>query len=435
MAAITACALVLVSCASGARSDPSESSKPASTGRADTSREPSLRAVDGGLDFYARFRNGLPSSPDFFPIGVWSESVVDDTGWPKDQAAGINVYVAPTPDTDADIIRRAGMYAIPYSPGVRGTVNGVTTSDEVDMWGGPGAADWTGKFPGEGEICVPAAAKCGYTVMNELTSALPEGLMAYTNFGKGVVFWATDEQAKKFVNGYQDVVSASTYWFTDPNICGPGEAGALLGFNAIVSQEQCRQAANYGRTVARVRSIIEPAGSKPVWTFVEVGIPAPGGTLAITGPQIRAAVWSGLINGARGVVYFNHSFGGDCASQHVLRDCDPAVTATVTDVNAQIDRLAPVLNAPFVDNLVTTDGDVQVAAKLAGDDLYVLAGSTGSAPGTVRLSLSCGSVDTAVVVDEQRELPITDRAFTDRFADGESVHIYRIRGGGSCELT
>ena len=100
-----------------------------------------------------------------------------------------------------------------------------------------------------------------------------------------------------------------------------------------------------------MRSLVSPRGSKPIWNFVEVGHPfTENDAPTIQAAAIRAAVWHSLIAGARGILYFNHNFGGPCQSQHVLRDsCGAAVRPTVKAVNEQIKRLAPVLNAPFAD--------------------------------------------------------------------------------------
>ena len=74
----------------------------------------------------------------------------------------------------------------------------------------------------------------------------------------------------------------------------------------------------------------------------------------ITPPQVRAAVWQSLIAGARGIVYFNHSFGGPDQTQHILRDgTDPnspyaPIRSVVTSMNHEIAALARVLNSPSV---------------------------------------------------------------------------------------
>ena len=58
----------------------------------------------------------------------------------------------------------------------------------------------------------------------------------------------------------------------------------------------------------------------PIWAYVELGHPLGTNGGQITPDQAAAAVWSSLIHGARGIVYFNHSFGGSCQTQHILRD-------------------------------------------------------------------------------------------------------------------
>ena len=70
-----------------------------------------------------------------------------------------------------------------------------------------------------------------------------------------------------------------------------------------------------------MRRLVSPARSKPVWAFVEVGHPFTEDDFpAVTPAEVRAAVWQSLIAGARGIIYFNHSFGGPCQTQHALRD-------------------------------------------------------------------------------------------------------------------
>ncbi|MFF1830866.1 hypothetical protein [Paenarthrobacter sp. NPDC058040] len=388
-----------------------------------------LRMIDGGPDFYGQFTNPLPTEPNYFPVGVWFESALEKDYLAKDLAAGINTYVVLTPDSDMELIKSSGMYAIPTYPA--GSASGFALGDEVDMWAGGGDAPWSGKYPGEGPICVPEQAKCGYTVQSQLRAAAPQGAMIYANYGKGVTFWLSDEQSQTFIQGFQDLVSADNYWFTDPNICAKTEGGAINGYLRDLSTDECRLAANYGWTVDRIRKLT--GGNKPVWAFVEVGHPFEDSPAAatITGPQIRAAVWSSLIHGARGIVYFNHSFGGDCVTQHVLRDCPGDVRPAVTAVNQQIKQLAPMLNAPFLDGAVTTTGPVDVAAKLYGGKVHLLTGANTGNGGQAIFRLACGG-RTAVVIDENRTIPVTDGTFTDNFADGNTIHLYRIEGGSSC---
>ena len=56
-----------------------------------------------------------------------------------------------------------------------------------------------------------------------------DGRMTVTNYGKGVEFWMNDTDAARLVNFPTDVVSADTYFFTDPNIAGRASARWIRG--------------------------------------------------------------------------------------------------------------------------------------------------------------------------------------------------------------
>jgi hypothetical protein len=398
---------------------------------------PVLRPVDGGRDFYDRFTPALRTDDHFFPVGVWFESVLDVEDVQRDRAAGINLYVELTEDSDLDLVRSAGMTAILGQP--RGGVEtvGWLVSDEADMWGGPGSGAWTGHYPGQGEICLDPGERCGFTIQESNLRDLPgDARLRFANYGKGVTFWWDDATAARFVNEFQDVVSADNYWFTDEYICGPTEGGVLVGADVRLDPEDCHLAANYGRTVDRVRGLVQPAGSKPVWGFVELGHPSSEENWpTITPAEVRGAVWSSLIHGARGIIYFNHSFGGGCQSQHVLREpCYAATRETVTRLNHQIARLAPVLNAPFADGVTTVAGAVDTMTRLYDGRLYIVAGSAQPGPQAAAFRLSCVDDATVTVLDEDRTVELTSGSFTDEFADGNAVHVYRIDGPDTCGL-
>ncbi|RKO22588.1 hypothetical protein D7Z96_13565 [Pseudarthrobacter phenanthrenivorans] len=390
-----------------------------------------LRSVDGGLDYFKQFSNPLPSSPGFFPVGVWLESIHSQEDIRRDNEAGINVYVDLTADSNLNLLDGDTPFALSSSPS--NDDNGAVLADEPDMWAGPGDATWTGNWPGQGPACEPDGERCGYTLQKQLAAGVDGTKMKYANYGKGVTFWETDQEAARFINEFQDVVSADNYWFTDPNICGLGEGARLVEGERALSEGECRLAANYGWTVDRVRSLVSPQGSKPVWSFVELGQPFDASTEAATGPQIRAAVWSSIIHGARGIVYFNHSFGGDCRSFHVLRErCAEQIRADVTAVNMQVAELAPALNAPFLDGAIQHGDSVHSAVKIHDGSLVILAGAAQAAAQETLFELPClakggGAV---TVLYEDRTISMEKGTFRDTFADGNAVHLYLIEGAG-----
>ncbi|WP_066288636.1 hypothetical protein [Arthrobacter sp. B6] len=393
-----------------------------------------LRPIDGGPGYYGQFDNPLPTAADYFPTGVWLESVKSREEINVDKAVGINLYVDLTADSNLEILGQDDPHVLSSYPSDKD--NGAVLADEPDMWAGPGDALWTGNWPGQGPACTPDGTKCGYTLQRQLSDAVDSSKMTYANYGKGVTFWESDDEAAVFVNEFQDVVSADNYWFTDPNICGQSEGGALLEGDRGLAENECRLAANYGWTVDRVRSLVRPAGTKPVWAFIEVGQPFENSIEPVTSAQIRAAVWSSIIHGARGIVYFNHSFGGDCRSFHVLRDpCGEKVRTAVGELNRQLAGLAPVLNAPFLDDAVTHTDDVDTAVKVHDGSLFIFAGSAQASGHETLFELPCLAKGggTVSVVDEDRTIMMEKGSFQDSFEDGNSVHIYKIEGAaGLC---
>jgi hypothetical protein len=281
---------------------------------------------------------------------------------------------------------------------------------------------------------------------DKATITNPGGRFYYDNYGKGVIFWQNDAQAACFVN-YDNVNSADIYWFTDPHVCGsPAEGPRFYGFEGIraLTQAECRRARNYGDVVADMRRLDGMQGGRhPIWAFVEVGWPftesAAQGGRAITPAEARAAVWHSLIAGARGILYFQHSFGGPCTTHFVLREnaCYQAMIDQITSVNAQIKAIAPALNGPKLTSGFQANAAVRTVAKWDGQNFYVIAGSAeNGGPFQGNFSLPCVGMATATVLGENRSIPVAfDGSFSDTFANGNAIHVYRLDGGSTCGLS
>ena len=158
------------------------------------------------------------------------------------------------------------------------------------------------------------------------------------------------------------------------------------------------------------------------------------GARQIQPDEIKAAVWQEIIAGAHGIVYFNHSFGGPEVTDNVLRDpYYAAELAAVTQTDALIKQLAPVLNSPFDDAFVTVNSSVRAMSKYYNGEHYVFAGSTvnGASTGPDTFTLAGITSGTADVIGENRTITITNGQFADNFADGNAIHIYHIIAGGT----
>jgi len=378
-----------------------------------------LVEVDGGADYYQRFANSLPVNPNFFPIGVWFESVVDSLSG-VNKEVGINIFVVLTADSDLSLVRDSGMFAIlqqsefaDNEPVIaNSSVVGWELHDEIDMQADVAEVD---------------------AQLQSILGQLPkDGRLRYNNYGKGVVFWLSDENAARLVNSYQDIVSADTYWFTDPYIAGASEGGRLLNNGQPLTESQTRRAANYGYTIDRLRKLDGTDGTRrPIWAFIELGWPFSEGPekggRAISPAEMRAAVWHSLIAGARGIIYFNHSFGGPYFSQHLLREPSYSdMRAAVRDTNTQITQLAPVLNSPFVLDFVSCDAGIRWMAKYYDGRYYIFSGNADNETREVTCSVAGPPNGVAKVIGEGRSIEIVNGTFADKFEGGNAIHIYQI---------
>ncbi|MEV0583074.1 hypothetical protein [Nonomuraea sp. NPDC050310] len=390
---------------------------------------------EGGPAYYKRFKVAAErgwTDPGFFPIGVWYESVLSEQDVATDKAAGLNLYVELTDDSDLSLIRKHGMSAMTSKPlaGAGAETVGWIIADEADMFPRPGNAKWDGRLAGDGDPCIPAKGEgCGFTAMKTLKSKLPanDGRMYYANYGKGVGMWWSDEDNATFVNDYTDVVSTDMYWYTDAGICV--EAKNILKF----PESHCPKAADYGWLLDKQRRLDATDGKlQPIYAFVEVGWPFSeqngSGVRTMEPEELKGAVMNSIIHEARGILYFNHSFGGPCQSQHALREpCYSKVREAATQVNKQIQQLAPVLNTQSY----AFDFGTGVETMLKGHDgsYYVFAMiERGDKPGSRSFTLppELSHAAEVEVLFENRKLPIQHGRFTDSFKAETSYHVYKV---------
>jgi hypothetical protein len=387
--------------------------------------KPRLRKIDGGRRYYGQFVNGLPTRPDYFPIGAWIRPAHDREHFGDYRNFGMNLFVAVEAPGMANeaMIRSNRMRSFIQSDertrfrGLGSETAGWLLDDEVDMRFGPGSD--TRNCRGR-----------GYDVMRRSATSVPaDRRLHYANYGKGVLEWNTDAEASCWINRFQQVVSTDYYWFTDPNARG---SNPLYGFGS-----------SYGENVKRVRYLDGLDGKRqPVWNFVELGWPwsedpaTHGGR--ILPAEIRSAVWHSIIAGARGIIYFDHYFGPGRISSTILEEGYEDNRIAASRVNAQIKSLARVLNASFVTSRHSAtdkmDGTVRYMVKWANGKFWVFAGADRGG-GNATFSIPCIGNATATVFGEDRTLRVSGGSFTDRFADRNAVHIYRIDGGSSCGLS
>ncbi|MEJ0073156.1 MAG: hypothetical protein WDN27_03715 [Candidatus Saccharibacteria bacterium] len=164
-----------------------------------------------------------------------------------------------------------------------------------------------------------------------------------------------------------DIQSIDLYWLTyavGPGL-GLGQGGLVYNLGRDMTYDEMRRPYHYGDIIDRLRPYQVGHYPAPILSYVENGGPMTEDTTAsmyITPPELNAAVWSSIIHGARGVVYFNHTFKGPGPSsdnfantyyQTVQSGQSISIYAQAKATDALVKQLAPVINSPTAKNYVT----------------------------------------------------------------------------------
>ena len=152
-----------------------------------------------------------------------------------------------------------------------------------------------------------------------------------------------------------------------------------------------------------------------------------------TPEQVRTEVWMSLIHGSRGIVYFVHHFNPFVEAGLFE---DPELLESVTVLNRQIARLAPVLNSRTIEDrvTVTTENEevpVALMVKRHEGTIYLFVAAMRDGETTATFTVQGIQGERAVeVLDEGRELTSRDGVFRDAFGPYQ-VHLYRLDEDGA----
>ncbi len=439
-----------------------------------------LRQIDGGPTYYANISPGSSWMDQHILLGGWLEQPLNATEVGYDAAMGNNIYWnlagspndSSNPRADYNVLRAGGMHA--SAPDTTAHTGSETVSydgddeDDMNLGAGSGSYDAT-KF-----TCV-TSAPCGYTAsrlaytgsMANVTRRVPQpypsagaGKRAvHQGDGKGVLFWESAAQAAKFLR-YSDTVSADSYWMTDPDLEVASQGGCALfphtascraGNGQNLTAAQSHLPVNYEFDVKAPEALDQMNQvSKPVVVDIETGCPFSTNDNCITPAETSAAAMHAIIAGARGIIWFQHNFGGPCHDDRVFVDgSNPAsgmyhchqtpgvtlhdVVVNVTAFNAEINSLNSVLLAPFARGYVSVAGTATAMAKYDGASFYIFAGSgeIGTPPPdnqAVTFKIKNTGATSVTVVGEHRTIPVTrgGTTFSDTFASADSYHVYKI---------
>jgi hypothetical protein len=397
----------------------------------------------------------------FFPLAVW----LSDPAHASTLASlGINTYLGIFHNVGAiNTAAAAGMAIIPQA--------NEWTEAEV-------AAETTGHDSVVGWLPYdePDLNLAFATYMSDTAAvrAYDDGRFLLTNFAHGIrrtVYYSGSTQAgasteMKDAVAANDAACVDQYCYTSPGIRGdPGPQGICDNANFPTLHNgtsylwpgdyqdfaKVDQAAAYGWQAQALRSLYtEQSLQRPAWVAVETKMPflAEPGRDIILYAQIRGAVWSAIVNGAMGILYFQHNgFYGAPGSTNPgdypvidpntgilpdddtmsLVDCEAALRTYVTTLNAQVASLAPVLNTQSYVWDFSASG-IETMLKAYGGNAYIFTSkSVLGTTGSKTFTLPSGITGTTVtVVDEARTINVSGGQFTDTFANEYSQHIYRI---------
>ncbi|MFW6164471.1 MAG: hypothetical protein ACODAJ_17005, partial [Planctomycetota bacterium] len=216
---------------------------------------------------------------------------------------------------------------------------------------------------------------------------------------------ATDEQYAAYPNAC-DIISFDVYPCNSITPNGPDRLHLVA------------------KGVDRLRQWAGP--QKRVWCWIEANKIRKGAGRAPTPDEVKAMIWMALVHGADGYGFFCHSWAG---KKLKVSGIAPAMQQALAPVNAEVHRLAPVLNSPTVEDAAavkTSRGSrVDVLVKRHGGATYVFAVNMYRKPERATLALRGLGDATAQVLFEGRTLPLQAGRLTDAFAP-YAVHRYKV---------
>ncbi len=357
----------------------------------------------GGPSYYGRWSRGFPTDPSYFPIGVWMQNPINAARY---QAVGVNHYVGlwqgPT-DEQFSAVVAAGMRVVCEQAGVW---QEHLDSATIQGWLDPDAPDNAQENPdGSYSPCIlPAATQAHYAEMAAADATRPVTLM----LGQGVATpdWVGRGDCTGQTEDYPLYARASDILV---NYTYPLNNQHPLELTAIGID-------NLNRYAAYKKPIIADLEASNI-----------NGVVRPTPHQLRAEVWMSLIHGAAGIQYFCHRFMPDFSETDCLDDAPTA--AAMTQIDAQLVELAPVLNSPsfgLAPQSANANVPVHAVLKKTGAERYVFAVGMAEGVTTARFSLQGIGTSTSVeVLGEGRNINPVGDYFEDAFA-AYAVHLYRL---------
>lgn len=429
-------------------------------------------------------------SPSFIPIGVyWGDYTSEESTW---ATLKWNTAFRTASSTDQTNLDANHIFSLPINDNSNGLPDtgpgpytvGYLAEDEPECWSSPTCG---GNGPATiGPHNSPAGTQDGkFWWVNNTWNMMVFGPPASTPGGTDSAFFSDTVTTPGSGPRYLNIGSIDEYWMSGAtstsgnsldmeggkiyNIPGSGCQG--INGNGCITTAQARCGCRYGDMIRPVygTTVGMPAGTDqsswqtanpaPLFAFIEDSNPyADTGATNPTPPEINWSVWSSLIHGARGIIYFDHDFAGSCVSDDfVTSSCAQSpypgqtvsVDTQIATTDTEANTFATELNSPTALGYVsvspapTTFGGIETRAifdtnpsDCAGQTscFYIMADTrdaetstnisatftiagnySGTIPYTAQDGTGASSTGTVTVSGNQ---------FTDTFRTGADVRIY-----------
>ncbi|MGD0129599.1 MAG: dockerin type I domain-containing protein [Terriglobia bacterium] len=423
---------------------------------------------EGGPAYYAQFSLGPSSSQDYFMRAVWLQSPSKAGFY---QAVGVNQFVGlwdgtvETSPKEGAILPLLRNYKMPVfgeqESGLAGADGARHLNDPIiDGWIQVDEPDNAQSQPGGGygDCILPAAIISKYKALKAADPKRP----VYLGVGQG-----TGYNSGTCYDGRGGTCCSAARGLNDYPLYAQG--GDILASD-VYPENDAHPLWWVGRTTDRLRYWSNY--QKPVLQDIELVNFNNSFSVTLTSAEIAAESWMTIIHGGRGLLYFVHQFAPVQEEDSIFHLEHADVKAAVAATNIQVAALARVLNTPSVSNGVTVTSSsahaaINVLLKRYGGCTFLLAindglpqNQTPSANPIEETSLFCrgsslctdsvaaagGAVSmsragattatftlrdfpahaTAIVLGERRQIPVSNRVFSDAFASSYAWHLYQF---------
>ena len=427
-------------------------------GLADKTDNVTLDPVDGGSNYYGdhglTYAHNAGWDTSVIPIGVWLAGIRTQADADRWNDLGLNTMFGMTSDTKLSLLRTNGIEAV---------VQHQELSQILANNGGSLGSETVGLLSYD----EPSTYEQGVSgPISSTANSVQDGRFWWLNNTSNWVVYGdlnggpstTTEEIYTPVatpNGttrHIDASSVDFYFFAGQGSGLQTMAGKLDGLSGAATLDQMHRGNNYGDLITQQEEAT--GGNSPIYSYIELGGPWLEDTSAsyyITPEEVNWAAWSSLIHGARGIVYFNHTFAGPAQTNDILatsfyQTVQPGQTVSIyTQVDrtdALITQLAPVLNSPTALGYVSTNkpgyenevvksefSGIETMAKYHNGQFYIFADTRESMTQTnisATFTIADKNATSVTVVNENRTIPVVNGVFTDTFATAATVHIYHI---------